>query len=48
MTKLTRRYIYQEDYDFIMRWGKRNNIQNPNLKPNFPRFLEEFLNQKRV
>lgn len=40
---MKRRYVYDDDYEYIMDWGKRQKVKTPNNKPNFPTYLKELL-----
>ena len=41
--KLTRRYIYQEDYDYVMQRAKERSFTAPNHKLNFAHYLHKIL-----
>lgn len=43
MNKLTRRYVYEDDYNKIIEWGIKQNIKTPNGKINFPTFLSAII-----
>jgi len=43
MKDLKRRYVYEENYNEIIDWAKRNEIRSPNNKDNFPFFLSQYL-----
>jgi hypothetical protein len=42
--KFTRQYVYDDIFNEIMEWGKRQNFRTPNNRGNFPFYLEQYIN----
>jgi hypothetical protein len=46
MKSITRRYVYQEDYNTIIEWAEQNNITNEKNRFTLAHSLYEYLKLK--